>query len=191
MAMERYHPELYDKIALASLMAPVAYFGNITSPIRYLTNIEWLFNLLGVGEILPSNGVMHWIAENVCGVDFEPRICSSVLYFTWGFDLPQTNISLMETIASHFPAGTSSHTIIQYAQEITSGKFSAYDFGEKENVEHYGQTQPPEYHPQKVTAPIAIYWGDSDRLTHKKVSYSNKSSSFKMGSGRIIANFSK
>ena len=33
----------------------------------------------------------------------------------------------------------------------------------------YGQETPPEYDLKKVTSPVALYWSDSDWLTHTKV----------------------
>ena len=40
LAMERYHPEIYDRLKLASLMAPVAYVKHMKSPIRYIAEID-------------------------------------------------------------------------------------------------------------------------------------------------------
>ena len=175
MAMERYHPELYDKIALASLMAPVAYVSHMKSPLKYLAKIDdelmWILDHLGIGEFMPSDKLMDFLAEKVCNENENPILCSSIIYLISGFDVAQTNLTNLDTILSHTPAGTSTRTVLQYAQEVNSDKFSCMDHGKKGNMERYGQEMPPEYHPEHVTAPVAAYWSDNDWLAHITVSF--------------------
>lgn len=63
---------------------------------------------------------------------------------------------------SQSPAGISSKQMIHYAQSYTSGKFRKYDHGFVKNLEVYGMLTPPEYNLSKTTAPVAIYYGESD-----------------------------
>lgn len=44
-----------------------------------------------------------------------------------------------------------------------------FDFGTKENLRRYGQSYPPEWHPENVTVPLALYWGPNDWFTADKV----------------------
>ncbi|KAK8769043.1 hypothetical protein V5799_014491 [Amblyomma americanum] len=48
---------------------------------------------------------------------------------------------------------------------VKAKSFQKYDWGRKKNVKIYGQRRPPQYDLKKVTAPVAIYWGDGDVLT--------------------------
>ena len=50
MVMANMHPELQDKIILANLLAPVAYVGEMKSPIRLIApfanslEVKWKFD---------------------------------------------------------------------------------------------------------------------------------------------------
>jgi hypothetical protein len=50
-----------------------------------------------------------------------------------------------------------------------AGEFGQFDFGEKENMEKYGQATPPNYNLSLVTSPVALYYGVSDRLVTLQV----------------------
>lgn len=60
------------------------------------------------------------------------------------------------------PAGASSRQVIHYSQSYVSGKFRKLDRGVKENMRLYGSILPPEYELNKTTAPVALYYGESD-----------------------------
>lgn len=48
-------------------------------------------------------------------------VCTNIVFLLCGYDAPQMNQTMMSTIASHIPAGTSTYTILHYAQEIKNG----------------------------------------------------------------------
>ena len=50
-------------------------------------------------------------------------------------------------------------------------RFCAFDYKDR-NQEIYGQDTPPDYDLAKVTAPVALYWGDNDWLAQQTVSKS-------------------
>ena len=52
---------------------------------------------------------------------------------------------------------------MHYAQEVNSGTFSHFDFGEDNNA-IYGQDTPPEYSLEVINVPIASYWSQNDWL---------------------------
>lgn len=76
---------------------------------------------------------------------------------------------LLPTILGHSPAGSSTRTVLHYAQGVNSGAFRKYDFGQERNLVEYGSLVPPAYNLSKVTAPIAFYWGENDWLGSKAV----------------------
>ena len=58
--------------------------------------------------------------------------------------------------------------------ESISDKFCQYDWGEKKNLEIYGQKDPPEYDLSLITAPVALYWSDNDWLAEPVVRVANR-----------------
>ena len=52
---------------------------------------------------------MHCIADDL--------VCKNVVFLICGYDQAQMNETMMSTIASHIPAGTSAFTIVHYGQE--------------------------------------------------------------------------
>ena len=111
---------------------------------------------------------MDILADLVCDENIFQGLCQSVLFVLCGFDEAQLNKTLLETITHHTPAGTSTKTVVHYAQEINSKKFAHYDFG-KHNMDHYGQDEPPEFSLKAVTLPIASYWSQNDWLAQPDV----------------------
>jgi len=167
MVMANLHPELQKHIVLANFLAPVAYVGHLKGPLRlaipYLTQARKFFDGLKIGEFLPSNNALHWISDLACkDKDVFEEICGLAIFVLCGFDKAQMNNTLLHPITQHTPAGTSVHTMVQYGQEIKSNGFHAYDHGTTKNMRLYGTVKPRQYHVEKVTAPVAVYWGDND-----------------------------
>ena len=80
-----------------------------------------LENLFGYGEFLPSSAFMDALADIVCDKNSLPQLCENIVFLLVGFDSGQANLTLMDTIVHHTPAGASSKTIVHYAQEMASG----------------------------------------------------------------------
>ena len=58
-----------------------------------------------------------------------------------------------------------SRPLIHYAQLHKKDNFVKYDFGsEEENSHHYGSPIPPNYDLSKVSAPLALFFGENDDL---------------------------
>jgi len=174
MVMNSMDQSWGDKVEVAVLLAPIAYVEHMASPLKYLTPflgmIDWLVDHLGIGEFLPSNWFMDFIASFACG-DNKPLefVCENIVFLLCGYDQAQMNATMMSTVASHIPAGTSSYTVIHYAQEIKSGNFQGMDWGDDErNLQHHGSTTPPQYELGDVNTKIALFWGDNDWLAQPK-----------------------
>merc|ERR1712002_1060388 len=163
-------PEYNDKISGMFALAPVASVGNMKSPIRMIApmagDIEWILEFIGMTEFMPTNAMLNWLGELVCNdkdVWIAP-VCESVLFLLGGFDKPKFNETMLSVIVGSPGRGTSTRTVIQYAQSINSKKFAKYNYGEEGNMEHYGQKTAPEYDLSKVTAPVSLLWGANDWL---------------------------
>merc|ERR1719270_3078026 len=148
LAMAETRPEYQEFIYMANLLAPVAFVDHMISPLKYIApftdQVWWITEFLGLGEFLPSNSFIDWIAGFFCDEGILQGVCSNVIFILAGYNEAQVNTTLLETIFQHTPAGTSTSTLIQFGQEINSKKFCAFDYG-NDNVEHYGQDTPPEY----------------------------------------------
>merc|ERR1712080_256260 len=59
----------------------------------------------------PSNWLMDWIADHVCGNNHLDIICTNIIFLLTGYDKPQMNETMVPTIASHTPSGTSTYTV--------------------------------------------------------------------------------
>ena len=74
-----------------------------------------------MGEFLPSSELMDTFADVVCDENSHPQLCENVLFLLCGFDSDQQNLTLIDTIVHHTPAGSSSKTLVHYGQEMQSG----------------------------------------------------------------------
>jgi len=168
MVMANERPEYQDKIYLASFLAPVAFVDHMKAPIKFLApfsnQIGWIYNVVGGGEFLPNNFMMKMITDMMKREDvhYVDEVLVSFLNLICGFDPAQVNETMMETIFQHTPAGTSTNTIIHYAQGIQSGKFAHFDLGKNGNIKKYGQETPPEFSIEAMHVPIASYWSQDD-----------------------------
>ena len=84
--------------------------------------MQWIADHLGLGEFFPSNWFMDLLADLFCDESWLQAICESVIFLMCGFDQAQLNETLLDTIVHHTPAGASTFTILQYAQEVSSSK---------------------------------------------------------------------
>ncbi|XP_068215960.1 lipase 3-like [Palaemon carinicauda] len=168
-AMLSERPEYNEKIKVMAGMAPVTYLGNAKGPIMelapYVDDIELMLDLLGVGELFPSNEMMDYLAETYCDLNSTyAELCYNFLFLLAGPDAEELNKEFVPLIISHTPAGSSVHTIAHYGQMKNSNKFCKYDFGTIGNINHYGQAEPPLYNLSQVTAPVGLFWGNTDWL---------------------------
>jgi len=170
MAMHHYRPDIGEKIRLANLLAPVAGEANMGGPLGWISDsilygmIDFLMELMGVGEFLPSNLLMDCLASLFCHETITQGLCTNILFILCGFDEAQMNKTLLPDILHHTPAGASTHTVLHYAQEKHEHDgFHAYDWGSnKENYNHHGTYDVPQYNLGDVKTPVALYWSDND-----------------------------
>ncbi|KAK8733259.1 hypothetical protein OTU49_006552, partial [Cherax quadricarinatus] len=168
-AMMSERPEYNQKVRAMAAMAPVAYTDQAQGPLielaPYSGDLDTVFSLLGVGELLPGSDLMDYIAENFCDMEANTaEICYNFLFLICGPDSDEIPEEYLPLILSHMPAGTSVHTVNHYAQLILAGVFQKYDYGPINNLIHYGQETPPLYDLSHVSAPVGLFWGNTDWL---------------------------
>ncbi|XP_067671236.1 lysosomal acid lipase/cholesteryl ester hydrolase-like [Haliotis asinina] len=147
-------------------LAPVATVGHIKSPLRLLAPFSKefkLFDLFGHGEFSSSSNLTKWLAKDVCkGL---PVLCEDVFFVISGFDYSAVNKSRVPVYVAHTPSGTSVQNMMHFAQEVISNQFGKYDYGSATaNMAHYGQSTPPNYHPDEMDVPVVLFSGGNDFL---------------------------
>ncbi|KAG8260641.1 hypothetical protein J6590_092470 [Homalodisca vitripennis] len=181
------------KVLYMAALAPVAYMGHTTSPLRYMAPYAQSFEVInnfcvsvfqydynnriadffGNGEFLPRNAFINYIFRYSCeAFRFEERICENYLFLICGHDPEQFDENLLPMILGHVPAGASTKTLVHYAQEIKSNHFQQYDYGAERNIILYNSTTPPLYNLSKVSVPVSLHYGDNDLLARPMVSIS-------------------
>jgi lysosomal acid lipase/cholesteryl ester hydrolase len=158
-------PEFNEKISAFFALAPVAYGGHMTGPVKLFAPLvnfaQALTSLLGVDELLPSSKLMKFLGDTLCEV--APRLaCENFLFVATGYDPYQMNATRLPVYIAHTPAGTSVQNLVHYAQVINTGRFQKYSYGLLGNLANYGTIIPPEYDVSKITTPVALFWGQND-----------------------------
>ncbi|CAB3988723.1 gastric triacylglycerol lipase-like [Paramuricea clavata] len=84
-----------SKVDIFIALAPVAYVGNMVSPLKYLSyftgEIELLFKILGVRDFNLPPKVQEWLAELACNPKLGEELCANVVFLLCGFDKAQMN----------------------------------------------------------------------------------------------------
>jgi len=161
-------PEYNDVIKGMFALAPVAAVGHMTSPINkiapYVNDIDWLLDMMGIGEFLATNKMMDWLMSMVCLPWWIEPICENTLFLLAGYDADKFNDTMLPAIVGNGKRAQSVDSILHYAQSYNSKEFTKFDYGPDGNQERYGQPTPPVYDMSKVTAPVALVWGENDWL---------------------------
>ncbi|XP_032691178.1 lipase 3-like [Odontomachus brunneus] len=162
-------PQITQMVEAMISLAPVAFVQHIKSPVRILApfskQYEIIANVLGYDEFLPQSNFIRLLSKYICDLNIvEKKICSNIIFLFCGFDQQQFNYTLLPSILSHSPAGTSTKTIVHLSQGVLTGKFRPYDYGPKKNKQIYNATEPPDYDLTNVTVPIALFYADNDWL---------------------------
>lgn len=157
-----------SKVKLFVALAPAARVDHIENQLLkklapYATTLEkLLFHFGWKGEFLPNDNLMTWLGGTVCSN--VPIICEDLIAFLVGWDSPDMNVTRMPVYFTHFPAGTSGRNIVHYAQAIVDQKFQYFDYGVVENLKKYHSRLPPPYNLTQMSVPVAVFWGDRDKL---------------------------
>ncbi|XP_018350333.1 PREDICTED: lipase 1-like isoform X2 [Trachymyrmex septentrionalis] len=148
-------PEYNAKIKLAVCLAPIAFWTEVSpmmqsgiNMVRSITNLQEILDFTEIFEVLPLTSTNIMLGRTLCADN----------------TITQT---LFPEILSNYPAGSSVQTLFHYNQNIITKKFQAYDYGYIGNYKHYKQATPITYDVEKITAPVAIFYGGNDLLALK------------------------
>ncbi|CAH0603389.1 unnamed protein product [Chrysodeixis includens] len=164
-------PEYNDKIIAMQALAPVAYLGNVKSPlIRFLgtftNSLELAFKLLGTNEILPNGKLNEIAGQSLCIEEAVTQaICTNLLFLICGFNAEQLNTTMLPVVMGHTPAGASTRQLIHFGQLYKKGTFEQFDYGWLRNKRIYGTYKPPSYKLSAIRTPVFLHYADNDWLS--------------------------
>lgn len=169
-------PQVAKNVKLMIALAPVAYMTHVKSPIRYLSpfayDFEWLARYLGLNQFLPNNKIMKFLGYDCELLKIEKEICEDVIFTLCGFDKEEFNEQILPVVLSHDPAGSSTKTVLHYAQEIKYwGRFQQYDYGPDGNKIQYGTATPPQYKLLNIKVKTYLMYAINDYLASYIVSF--------------------
>ncbi|CAH8498850.1 unnamed protein product [Dicrocoelium dendriticum] len=105
-------------------LAPVAYLGNVESPIRIIAplaqKMEYVLRLFNHGEFLPSSDLLTFLGKLLCTEGHAPIVCKNIIYLIAGYDAGNTNVTRLPVYIAHTPAGTSTKNMVHYCQASNS-----------------------------------------------------------------------
>ncbi|XP_076057943.1 gastric triacylglycerol lipase-like isoform X2 [Oratosquilla oratoria] len=167
VAMMNERPQYNSKVRAMVGLAPTGAIPNLQGFFRTLAPIMPLLQNLGatigLNELRldkPSNRALVQVACK------SPQLCLQ-LYTSFG---PGTDVNkgFLRTQLQRYQSSTSIRTLTHYTQLIIPGRFAKYDFGAATNRKVYGQSIPPEYHPQAVQVPVYFFSGTADHSADPK-----------------------
>jgi lysosomal acid lipase/cholesteryl ester hydrolase len=168
--MTSTRPEYNAKFRIAFALAPVAFLWKPRHQLlkAIIPSSKQIANALeeaNVWELLPYRKEFAELVSFFC-CDGSPTqiLCVDTYFFLFGDDSERLNKTLLPVYMAHLMAGTSTKSLNHYAQIIRSGKFREFDYGHVKNMEHYGQSEPPDYNVKNIIAPISLQYGRGDLI---------------------------
>lgn len=168
-------PEIAKNVKLMVALAPVAYMTHVRSPIRYLApfskDYEWIAKRLGLNQFLPKSKMLDFLSYDCKLLNIEKTICENVIFAICGFDKAEFNQDILPVVLAHDPSGSSTKTILHYAQEIrNNGNFQYYDYGPEGNQIEYGTLTPPLYNLKSIKVKTFLFYAMNDWMASYIVS---------------------
>jgi pimeloyl-ACP methyl ester carboxylesterase len=153
-------PEVFSRLNLVILLAPVTAGHNMTSPIKRLAGLH-----------RHQRSIMEWLGvyslpPKIPGAGFIASRPLFPLFSDTFLNLIEDGFIGSQEIVFHLPSTVSTYTLLHFSQTISERTFSGFDWGSSEdNIEQYGQPEPPVYHVDKLSTPTAIFSAKHDTLS--------------------------
>ncbi|KOB67911.1 Lipase [Operophtera brumata] len=170
--MSSLRPEYNDKIRLSIQLAPIAFMGNITSPIlsiaaHGLEPIKSFLEAAGYRELFAKDHIAHFLVEFLCQIAPD-LVCGQGLALTTGYKIGSIYSRALSRSFGHSLDGISVKDLAHFGQLVLSGKFQRYDEGSEGNIKRYGTSKPPQYDLSKITSPVVLMAARSDWISTLK-----------------------
>ncbi|XP_057792720.1 triacylglycerol lipase 2-like isoform X2 [Salvia miltiorrhiza] len=157
--------KVFDMVRSAALLSPIAYMGQLPSPVSRIGAELFLgeaFYWLGIRKIAPEEdrGPPSKLLVDIC----KQINCSNLVDLT---SLSSGPNCCMNSSRSHLnrQQPTSTKNLIHLSQMIRNGNIAMYDYDtEEDNHKHYGQATPPEYDMTMIPThiPLFLSYGGND-----------------------------
>ncbi|XP_025016870.1 gastric triacylglycerol lipase isoform X4 [Tetranychus urticae] len=163
-------PEYSVKVKPFIALAPVFYVQHMKSFVRFAAKIPGILKLgRWVGGSFSASNLTYNIMKKVGCFSGRVELCDHTLFPFVGYDMGNTNTSRIEVYATKFGTTSSLWNLVHFGQNIKSGNFHKFDFGEAENERRYGQPIPPIYQLSKINSTsIAILHSKGDDLSDQE-----------------------
>ncbi|KAH8410559.1 hypothetical protein KR009_001778, partial [Drosophila setifemur] len=159
--MASSRPEYNAKIHVMSALAPVAFMRHMKAPLLGLARMG--INVFGESfELFPHSIILLNQCLSSAGM------MKTCLRFYWqivGKNGEEQNMTMFPVVLGHVPGGCNVKQALHYLQLQSSDRFCQYDYEPRENQRIYGRSSPPEYRLERITAPVALYYGSNDYLS--------------------------
>ncbi|XP_021801131.1 triacylglycerol lipase 2-like isoform X1 [Prunus avium] len=159
------------RLRSAVLLSPIAYVGQIPSPLARAAAENFIAEALyktDIREFNPKGKALVEVLKAVCskpGVD-----CTHLLTAFTGKNCC-LNSSIVDVFLDHEPQSTSTKNLVHISQMIRDGTVAMFDYNNKdENMQHYGQPNPPVYSMTSIPndLPLFLSYGGADALSDVK-----------------------
>uniref|UniRef100_J3LWF7 Lipase n=1 Tax=Oryza brachyantha TaxID=4533 RepID=J3LWF7_ORYBR len=167
-ALSEQQQEVVGMLRSAGLLSPIAFLGNLSSPLARAAADVFLAEALywlGLSEFDPTEESVHSLVTDICkqpGID-----CYNLMSAFTGDNCCLDNSSVQVFLA-HEPQATATKNMIHLAQMIRGGRLAKYDYGDTGgNMAHYGQATPPAYDVAAIPSgfPLFLSSGGRDSLS--------------------------
>ncbi|XAR55313.1 Triacylglycerol lipase [Bertholletia excelsa] len=160
--------QLLNMLRSAALLSPIAYLGQISSPLAKAAadnfvaeDLYWL----GISQFAPGGDAAAKLVKNIC--DITHSDCTDLMTSFTGKNCC-LNSSRTDIFLDHEPQSSATKNMIHLAQMIRTGTIKMYDYGSDDgNNKHYGQSSPPVYNMASIPndLPLFLSHGGQDYLS--------------------------
>ncbi|XP_034210141.1 triacylglycerol lipase 2-like isoform X2 [Prunus dulcis] len=160
-----------NRLRSAVLLSPIAYVGQIPSPLARTAAENFIAEALYKADIREFNPKGKALVEVLKAVCSKPGVdCTQLLTAFTGKNCC-LNSSIVDVFLDHEPQSTSTKNMVHISQMIRDGTVAMFDYNNKnENMQHYGQPNPPVYSMTSIPndLPLFLSYGGADALSDVK-----------------------
>ncbi|KAF5746120.1 hypothetical protein HS088_TW06G00285 [Tripterygium wilfordii] len=144
----------------AALLSPIAHLGQMSSLLARAAAEAFIGEALywlGIREFAPDGAAVAKLMQDIC---MTPGVNCSDLMSSFTGPNCCVNSSMTNNFLKHEPQSTATKNMIHLAQMIRKGTVAMYDYGnDDQNMEHYGQPNPPLYNMTSIPNDFPLYFG--------------------------------